>query len=86
MLTPIAQIATPSKVYYHILPTGRMTWQESFNYAIAHNSRLATLAEAKEIHKQNLGNALMIGDIWVPIGDQEANKDWVQIGDGNAAS
>ena len=49
LLTPVAQVPTPSKIYYHILTTGRMTWQESFDHAIAHNSKLPTLAEAKEI-------------------------------------
>ena len=63
-----------------------MTWQESFDHAIAHNSKLPTLAEAKEIIRQNLGKSLIIGDFWVPVGDSLLNKDWVQIGDGHAVS
>ena len=57
---------------------GRKTWQQSQNYAKSKGGRLPTLSEAKQILTTN-GKPTNL-DMWVPVGTDNSDKDWVQIG------
>ena len=50
-----------------------MTWQESYDYAIAQGGRLASLAEGQSIINSN---TFVLNNVWVAVGDP-LNKDWM---------
>ena len=63
-------------IVYSLLTTGRMTWQESYDFAISQNSRLPILSEVRAIIALNGGLPLIPVNMWIPSGDL-LNKDWV---------
>ena len=57
-----------------------MTWQESYDYAIAQGGRLASLTEGQLIINSLTVNTIGINGEWVAVGDP-LNKDWMSTDD-----